>query len=514
MSAFELSEVTPALAQRLQDTYESCVSLGIDPAAPKLCGDCRQKLMGRHRALGGKAIVSRASMAKLMGKKLGTQRSRWHREEIGAAIAWVVILMATVGGIVFGGNYAVESYGVADVATDTTYADKLFAYIVPITVGDSVFAVDTLGVKVDSFPIRRPDPDSVPITSCFRAVYGTDSVIVLSYDTLALAVLDSAVVDSFYTAWSLDGPPAYEVTMPSSCVPAAPPSSSNAPVFEEDFESWTTTTWRHIDNAGKNPYNLIGDTLDQSIQTSGSAEGNNHLLMFRTAKSSAGPGCQNNSIGFQIETGGTPSYRFGAIMGSSKEFWFEFWVKFDTGAAPWGTLPDTAWSCTGNPDHKLWRFYVNHPFGGPQAYWALKDGKSTNLLWAVTSPPKGDGTPQSDKNAGTSSFWWDNTWHLVRVHGKRSSSQGVADGIAQFTIDSAGTRIILNKTGRSTPVHIPYDAVDIWWTSWSHGQFGLNRNHWTNHDAQFRFDHIRIWTPVSGGGNGPPNWIGETLVDP
>ena len=216
MSAFELSEVTPALAQRLQDTYEACVSLGINSTATHLCGDCRQKLMGRHRALGGKAIVSRASMAKLMGKKLGTQRSRWHREEIGAAIAWVVILMATVGALVFGGNYAAASYGVSDIATDTTYADKRFAYIVPIVATDTVFTRDTLGAIVDTFVRRRPTLDSIPSAAVYRAVYGAgqDSVIILTYDTLSLAVLDSAVVDSFYTAWSIDETPAYLVNVP------------------------------------------------------------------------------------------------------------------------------------------------------------------------------------------------------------------------------------------------------------------------------------------------------------
>jgi len=174
--------------------------------------------MGKHRALGGKAIVSRASMAELTGKKLVSQRSRWHREEIGAAMAWAATLIATVATVMLGGTYVVENYGITNitVVADTTYADKLFAYIVPITSVDSVFTRDTLGAVVDTFVRRRPTLDSIPNTAVGRAVYGAghDSVIYLSYDTLALGVLDSAVVDSFYTAWSITEPVAYLVDVP------------------------------------------------------------------------------------------------------------------------------------------------------------------------------------------------------------------------------------------------------------------------------------------------------------
>lgn len=294
------------------------------------------------------------------------------------------------------------------------------------------------------------------------------------------------------------------------------PPSVNDPIYTENFESWTTTTWRSINGSGgfgvRNPYRLQGDTLDFFIETTGSPEGSNHLRLFRDAKSTAGGGCQNNTIGFQIEGGNSPSYRFGAIMGNGYEFWMEFYVKFDSGgSAPWGTLPDPAWSCSGNNGHKLMRVYIQPSLGGGN-FWQFKDGKSANLNWALGAPQTGDSVLQNDITHPGSAAYWDNEWHLFRMHAKRSSVRSALDGIAQFTIDDrADGRILINA---SKPTFIPFDEVDTWWTSWEYAQFGINRNHWTNHDAQFRFDNIRIWTPTADGGNGGPGWVGDTLGNP
>ncbi len=289
-----------------------------------------------------------------------------------------------------------------------------------------------------------------------------------------------------------------------------PPPSGNDPVFTEDFESFTTATWQAMD-AAQDPYNLTNGQ-DQFIETSGSAEGDNHLRLFRAAKSSPGAGCNNNSVGFEITSNAAPGVDFGTLMAQATEFWMEFYIKYDASpsSAPWGTNPDPDWDCSSAPDHKLLRLYVDA--GGSFNYWAMKDGHFTADLWSVGVPRKDDGSGQTENDAGPGRFWWDNTWHLIRIHGKRSSSRGVLDAEAHFTIDSAGVRIILNKAGRGPAGDRfdPHDELDIWWVNWLAAEWGLNRNHWTNHDAQYRMDLLRIWTNT---GNGGPGWTGVTLED-
>jgi len=93
----------------------------------------------------------------------------------------------------------------ATVEADTTYADDRFVGLVPgvwnIVAGESLFV---------------PDPDSVGAGVAYRAVMlDPDSdFIVISYDTLVVAALDSAVVDSIWAANSIGTPYAYVVDVP------------------------------------------------------------------------------------------------------------------------------------------------------------------------------------------------------------------------------------------------------------------------------------------------------------
>lgn len=83
VSEFEYTPIPPGLSQQLRRAFWECKALGVDPEAEVLCGDCRQKLMGRHRQFGRKAIVSRASMAQhLTGQPLARNRARWQRDEV------------------------------------------------------------------------------------------------------------------------------------------------------------------------------------------------------------------------------------------------------------------------------------------------------------------------------------------------------------------------------------------------------------------------------------------------
>ena len=91
----------------------------------------------------------------------------------------------------------------ATVEADTTYSDDRFVGLVPgvwnIVVGESLFV---------------PDPDSVGAGVAYRATRVGDSFLVISYDTLVVAALDSAVVDSIWAANSIGTPYAYSVTVP------------------------------------------------------------------------------------------------------------------------------------------------------------------------------------------------------------------------------------------------------------------------------------------------------------
>ena len=88
----------------------------------------------------------------------------------------------------------------ATVEADTTYSDDRFVGLVPgvwnIVAGESLFV---------------PDPDSVGAGIAYRATRVGDSFLVISYDTLVVAALDSAVVDSIWTANSIGTPYAYVV---------------------------------------------------------------------------------------------------------------------------------------------------------------------------------------------------------------------------------------------------------------------------------------------------------------
>ena len=288
-----------------------------------------------------------------------------------------------------------------------------------------------------------------------------------------------------------------------------PPPSANDPVFVENFEGFTTTTWRAQD---RNPYAVIAPN-DHFIETTGSPEGSNHLRLFRAAKSTSA-GCVNNTVGWEVENNGTAAQTgaegFGNIMQSATEVWIEFYVKFDSsGSAPWGTLPDPAWGCSGNPYHKLLRVH-SLPVHNPD-YIGMKDGTSAGPLWRNSIIPNFEQHPNGSGDMLSATQDWDDTWHLIRIHAKRSSSGGVADGVIQWTIDrpSGGSRVLLNSLG-GHGTYMPSDSIDTWWTGWNYMQVGLNRNHWTNHDAQFRLDNFRIWTNT---GNGGPGWVNTTLDD-
>jgi len=391
----------------------------------------------------------------------------------------------------------------------TTYADGRNAHIVPF-----IETVKTFGFG-DTMTIRDLDRDSIPQGTTGRIINGDparDSAIYLTYASVPSFIRDSTQIDSFFTAWGVTTPAPQIIFVSKDPPPPLPPLVVNDPIFVENFESWTTATWQAM---ARNPYALVSST-DQFIENSGSAEGSKHLRLFREAKSSAGAGCNNNTVGWEIESDNAANQfgavGFGEIMNGATEVWVEFRVKFDAApsTAPWGTLPDPAWSCSSAPDHKLLRMHSRFDF--PNAYIAVKDGHEGSQHWTNHPSPTAGDTLMGSGSMGSSNPDWDNEWHTFRIYQKRSSAQGVLDGIGRFTIDRNGSRVLLNNTG-STFTYVPSDELDIWHEplGWQRMQVGLNRNHWTNHDAQFRLDAFKIWTDT---GNGGPGWIGEELNDP
>jgi len=92
---------------------------------------------------------------------------------------------------------------------DTTYADGRYAALVP-------GVTDTLANGPDTMIRFIPDPDSIGVGVPYRAIRepGGDDYLVLSYDTLVMAALDSSQVDSIWSDWGLGTPLAYAVDVP------------------------------------------------------------------------------------------------------------------------------------------------------------------------------------------------------------------------------------------------------------------------------------------------------------
>jgi len=99
------------------------------------------------------------------------------------------------------GTYATES--------DTTYADGRYAALVP-------GVTDTITQGANTMIRFIPDPDSIGVGVPYRAIRepGGDDYLVLSYDTLVTAALDSSQVDSIWSAWGMGTPLAYAVDVP------------------------------------------------------------------------------------------------------------------------------------------------------------------------------------------------------------------------------------------------------------------------------------------------------------
>ena len=99
------------------------------------------------------------------------------------------------------GTYATES--------DTTYADGRYAALVP-------GVTDTITQGANTMIRFIPDPDSIGTGVPYRAIRepGGNDYLVLSYDTLVTAALDSSQVDSIWSDWGLGTPLAYAVDVP------------------------------------------------------------------------------------------------------------------------------------------------------------------------------------------------------------------------------------------------------------------------------------------------------------
>jgi len=380
-------------------------------------------------------------MATLTGKRMGKQRSRWHREEIGAAMVWLITLVATAGAVGFGGTYVVENYGVTRniaLVSDTTYADKRFAYIVPIVATDSVFTRDTLGAIVDTFVRRRPTLDSIPNTAVGRAVYGAghDSVIFLSYDTLALAVLDSAVVDSFYTAWSITEPPAYLAQVARHAGPHEPPGTREPAGMIDMFG-----------NNANHPGDIDGPDEFNSID-------------YIAYDPQGMRGTEAGIAGGKLSTGNPTALGIGAPLpptGSQSVLIGKWPAGFGTGQAPFDISYERNW--TVNPPRKsmYWSMYMYiddafelHP-NSTKAFWVSQNQNNNHVVMMARNGQSGfgillqfnDGPPDGEvsNNVDYGGMWATDilalrgSWFLIEFLFVANSANTVHDGKYRVWID-------------------------------------------------------------------------------
>jgi hypothetical protein len=114
--------------------------------------------------------------------------------------------------------------------SDTTYGDDRYVALVPgvwsVSTGDSAFV---------------PDPDSTGAAVAYYAARDPsgDSFLVISYDTMVAAALDSAAVDSIWSAWQLGTPFAYVVDVPGT--PSEAGIDTAGSWVHMDFSEYTST---------------------------------------------------------------------------------------------------------------------------------------------------------------------------------------------------------------------------------------------------------------------------------
>lgn len=90
-SDLEMLEVPPAL-RALLDVIprDKARAVGVDLSADRLCGNCVQQLMRRHRAFGGRALLPRRYLAAATTAHAAPDRARWNHEAIDeVAQAWI-----------------------------------------------------------------------------------------------------------------------------------------------------------------------------------------------------------------------------------------------------------------------------------------------------------------------------------------------------------------------------------------------------------------------------------------
>lgn len=310
--------------------------------------------------------------------------------------------------------------------SDTTYGDDRYAALIPgvwsTATGDSAFV---------------PDPDSIGGAFAYYAARdpGGDSFIVLSYDTLTAAALDSAAVDSIWSDWQLGTPLAYALNVPG--VPTGGGIDTAGALIHVNFDIYDSTQ-HYVDD----PTNVWGasNSIDQQfLDTVLAPEGLTKSLRLEYSYPDTASFCDAQTIGRALDLPG-----FVGDSSGYREAWFEVAVRTDSqsigGPPNWIDCDVITGGTTANEfAWKVQQIYLAPSTGYYR--WQTVAGNcgafNSNACWKHDGPAPtyfGDTYGLSSDldpawDATNSTDWNDETWHKMRYYIRMSSDSVTADGV-------------------------------------------------------------------------------------
>lgn len=386
---------------------------------------------------------------------------------------------------------------VRESSTDTTYGDGRYVALVP-------GVTDTLTHGTDTVFRFVPDPDSVGLGKAYRAVRkpGGDSFLVISYDTLVAAALDSSVVDSIWSAWSLGTPLAYAVDVPDNPTQTDTGGASNstAPVFVDNFQQYTSST-DFLASYGDANWLTLWDPEDSTryqIDTTFSlGQWTQSLKLTIPGAPDSASACSDYSVGLVASAS--------SVSTCNGEAWIEFWVAWEP---TFTTISD--YGCPPSPDHKMFRIATT--VGG--VFWGTTTGNSGSEWFYHSAPGHSDGDQldtyyqglEEDTLTGppisSPTYLWTGDWQRFRWHVKMSTDSTTKDGTSQLYWNDQKTcwTSAVGADGARCPDSINTYMANKENASLSEWRAFMNTNRRTSYDQHFWLQSAKLWCSDPGWG--------------